>query len=165
MQLFMVQAVALVDGGTGDVHAEALEQAFLIRVQAPAADAQWKPIAREEADFEPVCAYALKKAFLVDAAELAPAIEKRMQQLRTALNLHRVRLSRSTLDQMWRYCAAMLDAGKASSAEVFDLAFSQKALPCILAEAPVECLKELKTMLADMPRSLALLEAPLPILI
>ena len=91
--------------------------------------------------------------------------EKRMQQLRTALNLHRVRLSRNTLDQMWLYCAAMLEASKASPAEVFDLAFSQKALPCILAEAPVECLKELKTMLADMPRSLALLEAPLPILI
>ena len=147
------------------VSAEALEQAFLIRVQAPAADAPWKPAACEDADFEPVCACMLKQAFLTDAAELSPAIEKRMQQLRTALNLHRVRLSRNTLDQMWRYCAAMLDAGKASPAEVFDLAFAQKALPCILAEAPVECLKELKSMLADMPQSLALLEAPLPILI
>ena len=92
-------------------------------------------------------------------------MEKRMQQLRSALNLHHVRLSRHTLNQMWRYCAAMLAACKASPAEVLDLAFAQKALPCILAEAPVECLKELKTMLADMPRSLALLEAPLPILI
>ena len=160
----MLSIVADSDGGF-PISAEALEQAFLIRVQAPAADAPWKPVACEAADFEPACAGMLRKAFLTEAAELSPAIEKRMQQLRTALNMHRVLISRNTLDQMWRYCAAMLEASKASPAEVFDLAFSQKALPCILAEAPVECLKELKTMLADMPRSLALLEAPLPILI
>ncbi len=154
------------DSGSGfPVSAEMLERAFLIRVQPPAADAPWKPVRRTAAEFSPVQPGALEKAFLVDAAELSPAIEKRMQQLRTALSLHQVRLSRGTLDQLWRYCAAMLDACKASPAEVLDLAFAQKALPCILAEARVECLRELKTMLADMPRSLALLEAPLPIMI
>jgi len=64
---------------------------------------------------------------------------------------------------MWRYCGAMLAAAKISAAEALDYAFAQKALPCILAEAPVECLADLKNILAGMPRSLALLEKPLPI--
>lgn len=156
----------IADNGSGfPVSPEALERAFLIRVQPPASDAPWKPVCRAEADFAPVSPVALEKAFLCDAAELPTILEKRMQQLRSVLSLHKVRLSRGTLDQMWRYCAAMLEVRKAGPAELLDLAFAQKALPCILAEAPVECLKELKTMLADMPRSLALLEAPLPIMI
>ena len=147
------------------ISAEALEQAFLIRVQAPAADAPWKPAACAAEEFAPACPDALRRAFLSDAAELTPAMEKRMQQLRSSLGMHGVRLSRNTLDQMWRYCAVMLEISKASPAEILDLAFAQKALPCILAEAPVECLKELKGMLADMPRSRGLLEVPLPVLI
>jgi len=49
--------------------------------------------------------------------------------------------------------------------EVLDRAVAQKALPCILAEAPVECLKKLPSILSDMPCCQALLKQPLPIMI
>ena len=93
------------------------------------------------------------------------ALERRLQRLRDALAEHDVHLSRRTLNLMWHYCAALLPLGKVSAGEALDYAFAQKALPCVLAEAPVECLAGLKTVLSGMPHSLALLEVPLPILI
>ena len=64
---------------------------------------------------------------------------------------------------MWQYCGAMLSLAKISAGEALDLAFARKALPCILAEAPVECLMEMEKLLSGMPHCLALLHAPLPI--
>ena len=96
-------------------------------------------------------------------AELPVALERRLQKLRDALARHGVRLSRRTLDLMWRYCGVMLSLAKISAGEALDLAFARKALPCILAEAPVECLMEMEKLLSGMPHCLALLHAPLPI--
>ena len=108
---------------------------------------------------------ALRDAFLADDTVLPAALERRLQRIRDALALHSVRISRHSLNLMWRYCAAMISLGKISAGEALDYAFAQKALPCILAEAPVECLAELKSILSGMPHSLALLDKPLPILI
>ena len=107
----------------------------------------------------------LRDAFLNHGAEIPCALDRRLQKIRSALALHGVRLSRRTLDCMWHYCAAMIGLSRISPADALDRAFAQKALPCILAEAPLACLAELKTLLAEMPRSQALLSQPLPILI
>ena len=154
----------LADGGAGyPVSAEALERGFLIRLEPAGAQAPWKPVARPAASFPPASMDALRSALLSDAAELPPALERRLQKLRDALAQHGAYLSRRTLDLMWRYCAAMLALGKISAGEALDLAFAQKALPCILAEAPMDCLAGLSALLAGMPHSAALLDAPLPI--
>lgn len=159
------RAFAVVSDGGAHLHAEDLEQSFLVRISAPVADSPWKPVAGAEEELVPLRLSALKAAFLSNEAELPHALERRLQNVRNALSMHGVRLSRRTLDMMWHYCAVMLDLGKISPAEALDRAFAQKALPCILAEAHVDCLAQLKTILADMPRSLALLNQPLPILI
>ena len=155
---------AISDGGTGfPVSAEALERGFMIRLEPVSADAPWRPCDAAASEFPPVRMQALRDAFLKDVEELPPALERRLQKIRGELAVHDVRLSRRTLDLMWHYCGAMLASCRISAGEALDLAFAQKALPCILAEAPVACLAELKTMLSGMPHSLALLNQPLPI--
>ena len=155
---------AISDGGSGfPVSAEALERGFMIRLEPVSADAPWRPCDAAASEFPPVRMQALRDAFLKDVEELPPALERRLQKIRGELAVHEVRLSRRTLDLMWHYCGAMLSACRISAGEALDLAFAQKALPCILAEAPVACLAELKTMLSGMPHSLALLNQPLPI--
>lgn len=156
---------ALSDSGAGfPVSPEALERSFMIRLEPVSAQTPWRVETAAAGGFSPVRMNALKDAFLVDAA-LPAALERRMQKIRDALAMHNVRISRYSLNMMWHYCAAMTAAAKISAGEALDYAFAQKALPCILAEAPVECLVDLKNILAGMPRSLALLEKPLPILI
>lgn len=157
--------ISLLSDGGAPVSAEALEYGFLLRLKPQNAQTAWKRAAKSGECFEPVSAKALKAAFLGAEEELPVALERRLQRIREALAKHDVQLSRHCLDLMWHYCAAMLPLGKLSAGEILDLAFAQKALPCILAEAPVSCLAELKQMLAGMPHSLALLDAPLPILI
>ena len=160
--LLVISAIS--DGGTGfPVSAEALERGFMIRLEPVSADAPWRPCDAAASEFPPVRMQALRDAFLKDVEELPPALERRLQKIRGELAVHEVRLSRRTLDLMWHYCGAMLSACRISAGEALDLAFAQKALPCILAEAPVACLAELKTMLSGMPHSLALLNQPLPI--
>ena len=135
----------------------------MIRLEPVSADAPWRPCDAAASEFPPVRMQALRDAFLEGVEELPPALERRLQKIRGELAVHDVRLSRRTLDLMWHYCGAMLASCRISAGEALDLAFAQKALPCILAEAPVACLAELKTMLSGMPHSLSLLNQPLPI--
>ena len=153
---------ALNDAGF-PVSSEALERGFLLRLEPVGAQTAWQPASRTSEQFSPVRMEALRSAFLDDAMELPEALERRLQTLRDALVLDGVRLSRHTLDAMWRYCAAAVKLNRIAPGEALDLAFAQKALPCILAEAPIECLSKLKSLLSGMPHSLALLDKPLPI--
>ena len=154
----------LAEGGAGfPVSAEALERGFFLRLEGEDSASPWKPAAPGARSFPPATLAQLREALLSNPAELPVALERRLQKLRTALARHGVRLSRRTLDLMWRYCGAMLSLAKISAGEALDLAFARKALPCILAEAPVECLIELEKLLSGMPHSLDLLRAPLPI--
>ena len=157
--------ISLLSDGGFPVSAEALERGFLLRLESLNAQTPWRSVEKAVGAFTPVRLRTLREAFIAAEAELPPALERRLQKLRDALAMHGVHLSRHTLNMMWHYCAAMLALGRISAGEALDLAFAQKALPCILAEAPVECLVELKEMLSGMPHSLALLEEPLPILI
>ena len=154
----------LSDAGVGfPTSPEALERGFLIRLEPASAQYPWHPAARSKESFSPVRMEALRAAFLDDAAELPAAAVQKLQKLRDGLALDGVRLSHHTLDLMWSYCAAVIKLNLMPAGDALDLAFAQKALPCILAEAPIGCLARLRTLLSGMPRSLALLEAPLPI--
>ena len=145
------------------VSAEMLERGFMLRLDPQRAQSAWKRACALDEAFPPVSRQALRAAFIGTEEELPAALDRRLQRLRDALARHEVYLSRRTLDMMWHFCAAMLPLNLISAGEILDLAFAQKALPCILAEAPVECLADLKNILAGMPHSLALLDAPLPI--
>ena len=160
----LIVASILAEGGAGcPVSAEALERGFLLRVADEDSASPWRSVAPESADFPPATLDQLRSVLLDEPAELPAALERRLQKLRDALARHGVRLSRRTLDRMWKYCGAMLALTEISAGEALDLAFARKALPCILAEAPVECLMELEKLLSGMPHCLALLNAPLPI--
>ncbi|MBQ8506290.1 MAG: hypothetical protein IJ466_02505 [Clostridia bacterium] len=159
------RVVSVVADSGFPISPESLERSFLIRMEAPAADSPWRPLPKGECALAPVSVAALRSAVLVEDGELPAALERRLQKVRTALAQHKVRLSRGSLDAMWHFCTAMLATGKVSPGEALDMAFAQKALPGVLAEAPVECLVELKTILADMPRCIAMLDEPLPILV
>ena len=145
------------------VASEALDRGFFIRLDSVGAQAAWQPAARPNEHFSPVRMEALRAAFLDGEAEIPPALDRRLQRLRDALATDGVYLSRRTLDAMWHYCAAAIKLNRISAGEALDLAFAQKALPCILAEAPITCLSKLRAMLSGMPHSLALMDKPLPI--
>ncbi len=160
----LIVASILAEGGAGfPVSAEALERGFFLRLEGEVSASPWKPVPTDAESFPPAALSQLRAALFSEMAELPVALERRLQKLRDALARHGVRLSRRTLDLMWRYCGAMLSLAKISAGEALDLAFARKALPCILAEAPVECLMEMEKLLSGMPHCLALLHAPLPI--
>ena len=160
----LVVAAAVSDAGY-PLSADTLEQGFLIRIEPVGADAPWQPLHADCDGFPPLGMAALEKAFLSGAAGMPESLCLRLQKLRAGLAKYEVYLSRRTLDLMWRYCAAMLDVGGLAPMDVLDMAVAQRALPCILAEAPIDCLRGLPQLLAGLPRSLALLKKPLPVLI
>ncbi len=151
------------DGGY-PIGAEALERGFVIRIDPVAADAPWRAPEVAEREFAPATIASLRAAFLRDDARVAPEAELKLKGIRDALNRHNVRLSRHTLGQMYRYCAAMVDGGFADDLRALDLAFAQKALPAIIADARIECLAELQDILSGMKACEAVLNAPLPLL-
>ena len=160
----LIVASILAEGGAGrPVSAEALERGFFLRLEGENYASPWRSAAPDATAFPPATLEQLRTALLGEPAELPVALERRLQRLRDALERHGVRLSRRTLELMWRYCGAMLPLAKISAGEALDLAFARKALPCILAEAPVGCLMELEKLFSGMPHCLALLNAPLPI--
>ena len=162
----MIVISGAMDLGSGfPLSAEATERAFLLRLQPAAADMPWKPALRRKISFTPVRMQALRDVFCIDAVEMPLALDRRMKKFRQDLAQYGVRLSRNTLDQLWGYCSAMLALNKLDVEEVLDRAIAQKALPCILAEAPVECLKNINYMLSGMPHCQKLLKQPLPIMI
>lgn len=162
----LIVIAGAMDSGSGfPLNAESMERAFMLRLQPAAEDMPWKPAVRKNIVFSPVRMHTLRDAFCIEAAEMPLAMERRMQKFRSELARYGVRLSRNTLDQLWGYCSAMLALNRLPLEEILDRAIAQKALPCILAEAPVECLRMLSEMLADMPKCLSLLAQPLPIMI
>lgn len=160
-QLIVISAVE--DSGH-PLRAGQLDRGFFLRLEPAGATQAWRPAAPAAA-LPRVTLDALRAALLRNAKEIPEALNRRLQKLRDALAVHGVYLSRHSLKLMWHYCAAMLALSDLAPEEVLDMAFAQKALPCILAEAPLEALIELRALLAGMPRCLALLDAPLPIAI
>jgi len=105
----------------------------------------------------------LRAAFSPRAVALPQMMVKRMEQLRADLNRLGVRLSRRTLNATWNYCAAAVSMLSLEPSAVLDLALSQRAVPAILASAPLSALAELSKVLSDLPRCKRLLSEGLPI--
>ena len=96
-------------------------------------------------------------------AVLPANVTKRMEKLRSDLAVLGIRLSRGTLNALWRYCAAAIPLMPLEPSAVLDMALAQRAIPAILASAPVDALAALPKLLSDLPRCKALLDQPLPI--
>lgn len=142
--------------------ARLLDRAFLLRLSTEDPDSHWAHAPRGfEDDGAAFTRAAIRNLFAPKA--VPPQVEARMRTLRAALAQRGALLSRRTLDGLFLYCAAVSPHLSLTPLEAFDLAFSQRALPAVLAMADVELLHAIPTFLADMPRSLELLKQPLAI--
>ena len=140
-----------------------LDRAWLLRLSPERADSDWHPHPKAmPAPERAVSMASLKKVF--DPERDVPGeIMERMKLLRGKLAAVGVRISRRALDDMYRYCAAVSPHMTCSPIEVLDYAFAQRAMPAILAGAGLDALHALPSLLPDMPRSLNLMAAPLPL--
>lgn len=155
---------AAVQDGGDPLPAYLLGRSFLIRLAEEPADAPWAPKKAAPAKkYPPMAAGALQRAFEPKLTALPVVVTKRMEKLRADLGLMGVKLSRGTLNALWHYCAAAIPLMPLEPCAVLDLALAQRAVPAILASAPLEVLKALPRILADMPRCRALLDQPLPV--
>ena len=149
------------DGGF-PLPAHTLDRGFTLRLN-PRQALAWKP--RERTAYEPQPPVSLRLE-IPDIA-LPAAMEARMETLREMLGRRAAPISRRALDDMWRYCALMLDAlgERADGLRILDHAVAQRLLPALLASAPVGTLRQLPALLDDMPTSRGLLRLPLPVMI
>ena len=145
------------------VDARLLDRAFMIRLAPERADTPWQPRRRVPPQPEKAVSMATLKAIFKTDGDVPCEIVERMKALREKLAGVGVYLSRRALDDMYAYCAAVSPLMTASPLEVLDYAFAQRAMPTILASANLDALHALPSILPDMPRSLSLLLAPLPL--
>jgi len=144
--------------------ASLLGRAFTIRLADESPDSPWQPKdVGLPKQYAPIAREALRCAFAPTLAALPSNITKRMEKLRADLAVLGIRLSRGTLNALWRYCAAAIPLMPIEPSAVLDMALAQRAIPAILATAPVDALSALPKLLADLPRCKTLLEQPLPI--
>ncbi len=151
--------LTLQDGGA-PLSAHALDRGFLVRL-IPRQDAPWKP--RAKATYEAPAPASLCLA-IPDVA-LPAAVEARLNSLREMLARRGALTSLRALNDIWRYCALMLDAlgEHADAMRLLDRAVAQRLLPALLASAPVDTLRQLPALLDELPASRALLRHPLPV--
>ena len=141
-----------------------MDRAFVIRLEADSADSAWSGPGKKTAPPEGcVTAEALTMLFCPDARHISTQVSAKLAALRKELAEYNVLISRRTLDAIWQYCASVTPYMSLTPMEVFDLAFAQRALPAIIASGSPEALHALPNLLAELPRSLALLKQPLAI--
>ena len=143
------------------LNANLLDRAFFVRFDLPGLDLPWKPSAvnpRKPAGA--VSMDALKKLF-VPQSEISPEVQDRMLTLRRKLADMGVYFSARALSDMHRYITTVQPLMTCSPMQVLDYALAQRAIPHVLATAPVAALHELPKLLTDMPMCLRLMEQPL----
>ena len=147
------------DGGV-PLTAHTLDRGFTLRLDAKPAT-PWRP--RQKAPCAPETPVRLN--LTVPEAPLPPAVEGRMDALRTTLNRLKVPVSRRALDDAWRYCALMLWAlgDNADPVAILDRAVAQRILPAVLASAAPEALLHIPSALNGLPLSQSLLTQPVPV--
>ena len=155
------------DAGSGfPISADVLSRAALVRLAPANADLPWTPFVGMNEPFDLPRKEALREAFTVSTGDQpSPAVRQRFADLRLNLAALGGHISRRASDDMWLYCTLMQKLGVTNDADAFDRAFAQLALPTLLAEAKLECLAALANLMQDMPRCLALMNEPLPIMI
>ncbi len=146
------------------VAARIFDRAFTLRLEAERADSEWKPAETlPRAEYAPVSRDALREAFAPQPDAIPETLRTRMDGLRRALGALDIRLSRRTLTALWNACAAEIPLSGRAPSEILDRALAERALPAVLASAPMEALTALPKLLEDFPRCRALLREPLPI--
>lgn len=140
-----------------------LDRAWMLRLSPESADTPWAPRRRVSPQPEKAISWATLHAVFNTEGDVPGEIVERMKVLREKLAAVGVFISRRALDDMYAYCAAVSPLMTASPLEVLDFAFAQRAMPAILASANLDALHALPSILPDMPRSLKLLLAPLPL--
>lgn len=142
---------------------ELLERAWLLRLKPEAADTPWLP--RETAlpcPEKAVSLDALKQIF-APSADVPGEVTERMRVLREKMAACGMLLSRQILNDLYRYCSAVLPYMTCTPLEVLDYALAQRAMPTLLATANLDALHTLNRLLPDMPRCLSLLTSTLPL--
>ena len=140
-----------------------LDQAFLLRMKQQPASAPWLlPEAPEAPALPPVSMSSLRAAFL-RRADIPEDVQLRMAKLRRELGALDALISRRALNATACYVSSMIALEIMTPAEALDAAVAQRALPALLASAPLAALVRLPELLADMPMCLALLKQPMPI--
>lgn len=143
------------------LNANLLDRAFFVRFDLPGLDLPWKPCAvtpRKPAGA--VSMDALKKLF-VPQSEISHEVQDRMMTLRRKLADMGVYFSARALSDMHRYITTVQPLMTCPPMQVLDYALAQRAIPHVLATAPVAALHELPKLLTDMPMCLHLMEQPL----
>lgn len=110
----------------------------------------------------PVSLSALRARF-APTGEIPAEISERLAALRRSLAGHGIYLSRRALSGMWEYLARVLPHVDWEPRHALDRALAQRAIPAILASAPLGALTALPKALEEYPLSRALMEEPLPL--
>ncbi|MBQ8110631.1 MAG: hypothetical protein IJ124_10780, partial [Clostridia bacterium] len=149
------------DGGC-PLSAYALDRGFTVRLGIRRG-MPWRPGTGSAWEAQPPVSLNLPTPDIVMPA----AVETRVESLCEMLARRGAPVSRRALNDMWRYCALMLDAlgEHADGMRVLDHAVAQRLLPALLASAPIGTLRQLPALLDDLPASRGLLRLPLPVMI
>lgn len=142
---------------------ELLDRAWTMRLEKEAADSDWMPKLTALPHPEKAVSLEMLKKIFAPGAELPVELSERMRTLRGKLNDVGLRLSRRTLTDLYQYCSAALQYMRCTPPEVFDYAFSQRAMPALMATANLDALHALPKIIPDMPRSMRLLGESLPL--
>ena len=110
----------------------------------------------------PISLSALRERF-APVGEIPAEIAERLAALRKALAESGIYLSRRALSGMWDYLARVLPHVSWQPQHALDRALAQRAIPAILAGAPLNALMALPQILEEYPLSRALMEEPLPL--
>ena len=120
--------LTLQDGGA-PLSAHALDRGFLVRL-VPRQDTPWKPRARAAYEAPTPASLCLE----TPEVALPAAVEARLDSLREMLARRGALASLRALNDIWRYCALMLDAlgERADAMRLLDRAVAQRLLPALL---------------------------------
>ena len=150
------------DSGTA-LSGELLDRAWTLRLLPESADTAWAPKGGHLPHPEKAVSLATLKKIFAPGADVPGEVVERMRVLREKLAANGMYLSRRTLTDLYNYCSAVTPHMTCTPMEVLDWAFAQRAMPGLLATANLDGLHILNKLLPDMPRSLSLLTASLPL--
>lgn len=140
-----------------------LDHAWTIRLKAPSPETEWRLDRSQLPAPEAALSLAALNRLFAPAQEVPGEVRERMQTLRKRLAERGVLLSRRSLSDTYAYCAAAIPLMTAQPMQVLDYALSQRVMPVVLASARLDALRDVSALFVDMPRCLALLDAPLPV--
>lgn len=143
------------------LNANLLDRAFFVRFDLPGLDLPWKPVAVAPRKREGAVSMDALRRLFVPGSEISPEVQDRMMTLRRKLADLGVYFSARALSDMHRYITTVQPMMTCAPMQVLDYALAQRAIPHVLATAPVAALHELPKLLADMPMCLRLMEQPL----